>query len=75
MKSSKPSNFSESDTDKESTNSSISLTDDKYKKYPPRSSFISERKSFKVFKSNIPIVPIIVFKTHKYTIYELLFCF
>jgi len=52
VKPSKPGNSSGSDSYKESTNSSISLTDNKYKKHPPRPSFISERKSFKVFKSN-----------------------
>lgn len=52
VKPSKPGNSSGSDSDKESTNSSISLTDNKYQKHPPRPSFISERKSFKVFKSN-----------------------
>lgn len=51
VKPSKPGNSSGSDSDKESTNSSISLTDNKYQKHPPRPSFISERKSFKVFKS------------------------
>eukprot|EP00102_Acyrthosiphon_pisum_P023005 XP_016660215.1 PREDICTED: piezo-type mechanosensitive ion channel component isoform X3 [Acyrthosiphon pisum] len=55
VKPSKPGNSSGSDSDKESTNSSISLTDNKYKKHPPRPSFISERKSFKVFK-NLPKV-------------------
>lgn len=55
VKPSKPDNSSGSDSDKESTNSSISLTDNKYKKHPPRPSFISERKSFKVFK-NLPKV-------------------
>lgn len=52
VKPSKPGNSSGSDSDNESTHSSISLTDDKYQKHPPRQSFISERKSFKVFKSN-----------------------
>lgn len=51
VKASKPSNSSGSESDKESTNSSISLTDKQYKKHPPRPSFISERRSFKVFKS------------------------
>ncbi|XP_022177209.1 piezo-type mechanosensitive ion channel component-like isoform X5 [Myzus persicae] len=55
VKPSKPGNSSGSDSDKESTNSSISLTDNKYQKHPPRPSFISERKSFKVFK-NLPKV-------------------
>jgi len=42
---------SDSESDKESSNSSISLTDEKPKKHLARSSFISERKSFKVLKS------------------------
>lgn len=61
VKPSKPGQSSESDSDKQSTNSSISLTDDKYKKYPLRSSFISERRSFKVFKSNYTAIPVYFF--------------
>lgn len=52
VKPSKKGNSSGSESDKESSNSSISLTDDKPKRHPSRPSFISERKSFKVFKSN-----------------------
>ncbi|VVC24089.1 Hypothetical protein CINCED_3A012133 [Cinara cedri] len=55
VKPSKAGNSSCSDSEKDSTDSSISLTDEKCKKRPPRSSFISERKSFKVFK-NLPKV-------------------
>lgn len=52
VKPSKKGNSSGSESDKESSNSSISLTDDKPKIHPSRPSFISERKSFKFFKSN-----------------------
>lgn len=45
-------NSSDSESDKESSNSSLSLTDDQYTKHISRPSFISERKSFKIFKSN-----------------------
>ncbi|XP_025196089.1 piezo-type mechanosensitive ion channel component-like isoform X2 [Melanaphis sacchari] len=55
VKPTKSGNSSASNSDKESTDSSISLTDNKYQKNPPRQSFISERKSFKVFK-NLPKV-------------------
>lgn len=70
MKPSRPGNSSDSDSDKESTHSSISLTDDKYQKHPPRQSFISERKSFKVFKSNYYLC----FKLYLLSIFINFFC-
>ncbi|XP_025418980.1 piezo-type mechanosensitive ion channel component-like isoform X9 [Sipha flava] len=70
VKPSKPGNSSESDSDKESSNSSISLTE----KCRPRSSFISERQSFKIFK-NLPKVKLRsffkIFKTFLSYIIEL----
>jgi len=59
VKPSKAGNSSDSESDKESTNSSISLTDDRNKKQLSRPSFISERRSFKIFKSNYTLAIVV----------------